>query len=177
MMHIKNSVILSLKNELFKEMFKMSSAAAQQASMKAHRTRSVAAPNPTRGSTQPTDNSAPRVSVSWQLFWPGKVFYLPMNRSRSIQTSLSSFRLWWITRLRHPCPGSGKVLPGKHRGGAAVDVFSREPRSLCGCVSVWEVSDWFLFADATRSATGEDCVIDLRSGPGKRRPTSTTSEK
>ena len=38
-----------LKNKLFKEMFKMSSAAAQQASTKApsHRTSSVAGPNPT----------------------------------------------------------------------------------------------------------------------------------
>ena len=33
--HIKNSVITSLKTKLFKEMFKMSSAAAQQASTKA----------------------------------------------------------------------------------------------------------------------------------------------
>ena len=59
MMHIKNSVILSLKNELFKEMFKMSSAAAQQASMKAHRTRSVAGPNPTQPVGQPNPRTTP----------------------------------------------------------------------------------------------------------------------
>jgi len=34
--HIKNSVIMSFKYKLFKELFKMSSAAAQKASTKPH---------------------------------------------------------------------------------------------------------------------------------------------
>jgi len=61
---------MSLRNKVVKEMFKMSSAAAHQASTKAHRTSSVARPNPTQTtknwkiSTQPEptqlmDNSGP----------------------------------------------------------------------------------------------------------------------
>jgi len=73
--HIKNSVIMSFKYKLFKEMFKMSSAAAQKASTKSFQIFSTFAvvdpirqklknidptqpkPNPTHGSTQPMDNS------------------------------------------------------------------------------------------------------------------------
>jgi len=78
--HIKNSVIISFKYKLFKEMFKMSSAAAQKASTKSFRIFSSFAvvdptqpnlpkteksrpnstrTNPTHGSTQPMDNSVP----------------------------------------------------------------------------------------------------------------------
>jgi len=52
--HIKNSVIMSFKYKLFKEMFKMSSAAAQKASTKSFQIFSIFAvvdpnqPNPTR---------------------------------------------------------------------------------------------------------------------------------
>jgi len=76
--HIKNSVIISFIYKLFKEMFKMSSAAAQKASTKFFQifsTFAVVDPiqpnlpkteesrpnptqtNPTHGSTQPMDNS------------------------------------------------------------------------------------------------------------------------
>ena len=50
---------MSLKNKLFREMFKMSSAATQQASTKApsHKLSCYSGPNPTRGSTQLMDNS------------------------------------------------------------------------------------------------------------------------
>jgi len=77
--HIKNSVIMSFKYKLFKEMFKMSSAAAQKASTKSFLIFSTFAvvdltqpnppkteksrpnptqTNPTHGSTQRMDNSA-----------------------------------------------------------------------------------------------------------------------
>jgi len=74
--HSKNSVIMSFKYPLFKEKFKMSSAAAQKASTKSFQifsTFAVVDPtqsnppklsnfnptqtNPTHGSTQPMDNS------------------------------------------------------------------------------------------------------------------------
>jgi len=68
---------MSLKNKLFREMFKLSSAAAQQASMKApsHKLRcqtqpnppktEKSRPNPTHGSTQPDcDASVKR----WPIF-------------------------------------------------------------------------------------------------------------
>jgi len=44
---------MSVKNKLFKEMFRMFPAAAQQASMKARRTSSVAGSNPTQPMGQP----------------------------------------------------------------------------------------------------------------------------
>jgi len=56
---------MSFKYKLFKEIFKMSSAAAQKASTKSFQifsTFAVVDPtqtNPTHGSTQPMDNSAP----------------------------------------------------------------------------------------------------------------------
>jgi len=56
--HIKNSVIISFKYKVFKEMFKMSSAGAQKASTKAFQIFSTfAVVDPTHGSTQPMDNS------------------------------------------------------------------------------------------------------------------------
>jgi len=76
--HIKNSALTSFKYKLFKEMFKMSSSAAQKASTKSFQIFSTFAvadpthqklknfdptkpkptqPNPTHGSTQPMDNS------------------------------------------------------------------------------------------------------------------------
>ena len=50
---------MSVESKLFKEMLKMSSAAAQQASTNApsHKLTCWTQPNPTNGSTQPMDNS------------------------------------------------------------------------------------------------------------------------
>jgi len=56
----ENSVIMTFKNKLFKEMLKMSSAATQKASKFLVLLLQWTQPNPTHGSTQPMDNSAPQ---------------------------------------------------------------------------------------------------------------------
>jgi len=59
--HIKNSVIISFKYKLFKEMFKISSAAAQKASTKSFQIFSTfAVVDPTQPNLPKTEKSRPK---------------------------------------------------------------------------------------------------------------------
>jgi len=66
--HMKNGVIMSFKNKLFKETLKMSSAATQKASKFLVLLLQWTQPNPTHGSTQPMDNS--EAACSLRFSWP-----------------------------------------------------------------------------------------------------------